>query len=370
MRSYNVVAVVAIVLVLAGCGGGSGDSGTSNAYEGTALDIYVLSQLRPSDLVIFDGQENNFSADGASGANQDWQAGRGGLYIETQRRGLDKVEAGVAGGSSTMIDQGLKAIEWGLRSSVRGANNSYPDQRDTDTAPAHALHPKAEFLEAAAHAVVIIAQSAAISPEFKQRAAALVPLIHDVARYLIDSGDVASLFSSAENSNQLAFVAVSLFQTGRLANDTAMTASADALMQQILSMQRGDGVYPEKRGHDTGYQLVTVKQVTTYTNLVTDPAWRATLLAANTRAVNWFISRVRGDGSIDTTGNTRTTACGQRVPGTAPKGGAIDRATIRLYYHAFLAGSVSEIGPIADLIQQYGQDYDHINTCSGFEDES
>ncbi len=64
--------------------------------------------------------------------------------------------------------------------------------------------------------------------------------------------------------------------------------------------------------------------------------------------------------------NTRTTTCGDPVPGPGPKGTNIDIIPLRLRYTAKLLGKSATIDPIADNIETFGQGFDHINSCSGF----
>ena len=128
-------------------------------------------------------------------------------------------------------------------------------------------------------------------------------------------------------------------------------------------MQMADGAFLEKGGFDTSYQMNTLELTTAYNATLEPGEWRNRVAAQNKLATDWFLSRVAADGSINTRGNTRQKECSSLL-GYFPKGLDIDNIPIRLYYHAYLAGRIKVIAPVAAQIQFRGTTYDHFGHCA------
>jgi hypothetical protein len=333
-------------------------------YTGSQFDIYALSRPDVAYLVSYVGQEREgrINTDGSTDTNRGFVPGSTPLFVETQKIGYQVLRAGLAANNSLWIDKGLRAIEWGLKPEVLGADGSFPDQRETETLAGRALHPKSIFLDSAAHAVLLIRQSDAPAA-YKARAELLVPGIHLAVREIVDSGDAIRFFKNNGNSSQLAFVAMAIHQAGLMSGDQSLIDYARANFEQIFSMQKADGAFLEKGGFDTSYQMNTLELTTAYNATLEPGEWRNRVAAQNKLATDWFLSRVAADGSINTRGNTRQKECSS-LPGYFPKGLDIDNIPIRLYYHAYLAGRTKVVAPVAAQIQFRGTTYDHFGHCA------
>ncbi|MDH4386281.1 MAG: hypothetical protein QE280_12660 [Caulobacter sp.] len=333
-------------------------------YTGNSFDAYVLSQDSVSYLVSYVGQErvNRIGPNGVTKSNRAYENGTSDLYIETQKVGYQVIRAGIASNNMDWIHRGLMALEWGLQPSVLGEDGSFPDQRETDTVIGRALHPKSIFLDSAAHAVLAIRQ-ADVPQEMKDRAEALVPKLYLAVNEIVDSGDAAKFFKVVGNSSQLAFVAVAIHQVGLLADDESLRTLAQQQIQSIIDKQFEDGAFLERGGFDTSYQMNTLELTTAYNATLPAGEWRNRVALSNKSAADWFLSRVRPDGTVDTTGNTRQEPCGS-TPGYFPKGLDIDNIPIRLLYYGYLSGRIQKILPAANKIQFAGVTYDHFGHCS------
>jgi hypothetical protein len=334
-------------------------------FVGMAFDTYALAYPRVAELIAYVGleRESRVDAVGATQINRNYVPGESVLVIENQKVGYQLVRAGIAANNMSWVDIGLRAIEWGLRPEVLGEDGSFPDQLHGDSSVGRELHPKSLFLDSAAHTILLV-READLPDEFKVRAEAMVPGLLLAVNLIVQNGDAEKYFRRVGNSSQLAFVAMSIHQAGLIAGDTTLVDFAKAKMEYILSVQYPDGGFLEKGGTDTGYQMNTLELTTAYNATLEPGEWRDTVSLANKKATDWMLSRVRPDGSIDTTGNTRQQACGGSVPGDFPKGLDIDSTPIRLYYYALLAGSIKKIQPVADRIQFRGITYDHIGHCT------
>jgi hypothetical protein len=280
--------------------------------------------------------------------------------VEAQRIGFEVARAGLAAGNMDWVDDGLRAIEWGLQESVLGPANNFYDERDFNKIAGHAMHPRSMFLEAAAETVWLVSE-ADVPSELKARAAAMMPTIERVALEFVQSGDVEDFLDRCQNSSQLAFVATGLQLAGQLTDNEILQNEAALVFERMIDMQLQDGAFGEKGGYDTSYHVQTLEMTTMYQAALSGgTAWYNTVADYNRAGAEWFLDRVQANGSIDTSGNKRTSADGDPIEGDFPKGLGIDGISIRLYEYAFLAGRIGEIGPIADLIQYHGQQYDHI----------
>lgn len=343
----------------------SGDTASADekAYLGSSFEADFLPVPKPKAWIEFIAENRvvGINSDGTVSNNVNWPTGP--LYVEAQRLGFHIVRGGISANDTVLMDKGLSAIEWAFRDEVLGPQFNWPSQREFDEIIGHALHPRSVFLEFAARTVLLIRQSKAPA-DIKARAEALVPKMVKVAQGFVSTGDAARFFKKVPNSSQLAFVAVSIALVGDLAGDHALQNEAELLMRRVIKMQREDGAFFEKHGHDTSYQLNTLELTVTYeSTLSVGSDWRRKVRNANRRGITWFFSRVSPDGSVDTSGNTRTVACGEPILGDFPKGLDIDTIPIRLYYYAFLHGNIGPLKSTIDTIQYHGQGFAHDDHC-------
>lgn len=341
----------------------SASAAVAAPYNGKVFQYEAIAIDPVNDWIAYVGEERHgrISPSGAVEINLGWEDGQGPLVVEQQRVGFFVLRAGIAARNEDWIDIGLKAIEWGLQDHVLGPESNFPEERERDTAPGHALHPRSIFVAYAAQSVLLVKHSD-VPHRYKRRALALVPAIGRAATSFVETGD-ADKFFKVPNSSQLAFVATGIQLAGKLTDDKMLQAKAKEQMQHILGMQRPDGAFLEKHGHDTSYQMNTLDLTTTYASTLSDGAWKRKVMAYNRAGADWFLARVDKDGIIDNTGNTRTAACDAPVIGDHPKGQDIDVIPTRLYYYAALDGRIAELGAIIDKIQYRGQSFDHIVDC-------
>ena len=170
---------------------------------------------------------------------------------------------------------------------------------------------------------------------------------------------VRPLFANKNNVNQLMFVVAALKESAALSDDQSLSIRAAILMNNVLPRQTADGTWPEAGGFDIAYQLVTTELLTRYTSL-SDPGMQPTLIAALTRGVNRWLQAVSPDGRINVVG-ARTMVC-SAIPGPGPKGGAVDRQPLTLYYVSTMTNQ--NLGPIAKAVDYQGQNIDHFGSCN------
>jgi len=337
------------------------------------LSNLFAASPRVAGWVSFAGSEraSRIADDGVVGnSNAAWQAGtRPDFYIEAQRIGYQVVLGGLAGGDLAMVDRGLRAIEWGYRPDVLGPTNDWSSNRDFRVILAHAAHPRTMFGAASVETVLAILTTEPIMPDIDDRAAALTTAIRQSAITYMASGDAAMFRTGCINSSQLVFQATWMQGTYCLTGDATFRVEAKETIREMMSLQRPDGAFGEKigpdgqRGFDTSYCVQTLRELVAYEEMLPgsgDGSWRTQVRDYITRGANWLLGRIRPDGSIDTTGNSRTAADGPPQPGSFAKGWEIDQTAITLAQYAVAFGRWEELAPLINAVQYRGQEYDHI----------
>ena len=320
-------------------------------------------------ILLYDGREaaRGITASGALRQNAAWaEEGVGELAVESQRTGYAVVAGGmVATGTEAeaLLDGGLRALEWGL--AQQGADGSFPEERGGSAAKNHALHAKSEFLEATARAILLVTTCPGAPSAFVTRAHAMVAPLGRSAAWLAGAQDLVDFRARAQNTNQLFFVATALREAGLLTGAAQLSAVAAAIVADDILPRQLDGVFPEAGGFDTSYQLVSLELLSHYTSTFDEGRARRPLLAAAAAGMARFLRQVDVRGHIDTTGNTRTAACGAPVPGLGPKGKDIDITPYRVLQYGHLAGELLALELVAHRILKVGQGFDHIEDCAG-----
>lgn len=91
-----------------------------------------------------------------------------------------------------------------------------------------------------------------------------------------------------------------------------------------LSLQRRDGVNPEKNGHDSSYQMVGVIYAQRWVTYFPQDEITSKVVAMINKSLLWEQTRILPSGEISTEGNTRT--AGQEK-GRSGKVKSMDRRT-------------------------------------------
>jgi hypothetical protein len=151
---------------------------------------------------------------------------------------------------------------------------------------------------------ILILRESELGPKYKERIERLVPKIHKAARWLAEPRCQAVLKrEDAETPNRLLFDALAFGLSGVLANDDELKRLGREYVDLAMNCYRADdGMFLEKGGHDSSYQAVAALKLQVWVTYFADKK----LDTAIDRAIRWELARVGLDGSIDTTGNTRT----------------------------------------------------------------
>jgi hypothetical protein len=112
--------------------------------------------------------------------------------------------------------------------------------------------------------------------------------------------------------NRLLFDGLAFHACGVLAGDERARSLAASFVGLALTTFDPRGFFVEDGGHDTNYQAVAIQQGN---ELIVAGFADARLREALARAAGWLGARVRDDGRVDSSGNTRTCGGGESFLG-------------------------------------------------------
>ncbi|WP_217430805.1 hypothetical protein [Sphingomonas bacterium] len=244
--------------------------------------------------------------DGAYGPlNRAWEAGRGDRWlIEEQRYAIDAVIAGIGHHRQDVVERGERIFDWGFAQERPDGSFDCPER----------FHSASFFVEAAAHAALLLRASdmAAANEAWVERVA---PRLHQAARWMVAPANAApGQAHDAPYTHRFYLDADALGETGLLTGDAALIAASRGYVERGLARQDPSGFNPEKGGSDTSYHAVGLLFAATYYTLVADAPLRAAMRPMADRGLAWLAARVRPDGTVDQTGNTRTGFGQERGP--------------------------------------------------------
>ncbi|PHM10995.1 hypothetical protein CK516_05335 [Nostoc sp. 'Peltigera malacea cyanobiont' DB3992] len=285
-------------------------SKTDFENESTDLIANVLYR-KPSSLY------NSMQPNGAYGINADWQRQQASKwYIESQQYGEQAIIGGLVKNDPQAIQGGFKIFDWGFAQQVDDGSFFMTGDR---------FHSTSFFVEAVAHALLVIQQS----PHSKQYAfqvAKYKPLVHRAARWMISSKVwEQGIRHNRPYTHRRYLVATALGLTGKLTDDQELIQYAHKSIEDGLSLQRPDGVNPEKNGHDSSYQMVGVIYAQRWVMYFPQDTITPKVVAMINKSLLWEQTRILPSGEISTEGNTRT--AGQEKGRSGKKVKGIDKKT-------------------------------------------
>ncbi|HWL16052.1 MAG TPA: hypothetical protein VNR00_10640 [Opitutus sp.] len=156
------------------------------------------------------------------------------------------------------------------------------------------------FLQELGHALLVIRQSPH-EAHFRERIAEIEPKLRRACAF-IDAGYDTIIASSGHAVNRVIIAAKAFGLCGTFLGDEALIARARELIAFALTRRDDAGVFLEKGGRDSSYNVVSLLFGQVLALHVPLPEFEAALAPA----VAWQVSRIGPDGQVDVTGNTRT----------------------------------------------------------------
>ncbi|TAE91571.1 MAG: hypothetical protein EAZ81_05990 [Verrucomicrobia bacterium] len=208
------------------------------------------------------------SLSGAISLNIAWEKdGQGKWYVELQRDGGRWVLAGIA-------------------------------HRD-------AFHSASFLVETTAHSIRYL-EASDYAKQFTPEIAALKPQLLRCALWMISPSNDRAVKNQRIYCHRRFLVGAALLQTSMIHRHDRLKAAAHDFVEDGIRLQRHDGAFPEKGGHDSSYHAVALiylqRIILEYPTDEQDASWNAAL----DRGVQWLCQRIDDQGRVDVRGNTRT----------------------------------------------------------------
>ena len=258
---------------------------------------------------------------GANGSNVLWirhQARN--WYIEDQRYGEDLIIGGLVKNDPQAIEAGFKMFDWGFAHQVDDGSFFITGDR---------FHSTSFFVESVARSLLVIQQSP-YAKKYADQVAKYKPLVHRAARWMIKPNIwKIGIGRNKPYTHRRYLVATALGLTGKLTGDQELIEYAHKSIEDGLSLQRPDGVNPEKNGHDSSYQMVGVIYAQRWVTYFPQDEITSKVVVMINKSLLWEQTRILPSGEISTENNTRT--AGQEK-GRSGKLKSIDRKSA---LHAF-----------------------------------
>jgi hypothetical protein len=255
-------------------------------------DFMKTTAYRHADRVAACGT----SSGAFSAINIAWEEKRSGVWhIEEQRCGADVIIGGIAEKDSAAIARGLKILHWGFEQQQADGSFACPD----------AFHSTSFFVEAVAHACLIL-EASEYAQQYLDETGWLKAHLLKAALWMIQPlVEVQGHKGDAAYNHRLYLVAAAWGETGVLCSNHALLEGAEDYVLEGISLQDPSGFNLEKGGYDSNYQAVGMVFAERYYDLVADGEIRLELKAMLEKANVWLASRLRTDGTLDTSGDTR-----------------------------------------------------------------
>ena len=243
--------------------------------------------------------DNQPDAQGFNGVNH--QAGR---WIEagTQRGSCRGVLVGVVTDDLAAADAAWRGIE--VTFSHQRPDGGFEANERPNGASAKPFGAAVEtayfFLQELGRVILVIRQSPH-EAHFHDRIVALEPRIRRAITF-VDSGHDTILANSTKAVNRIFIAAKAFGLCGLVLHDESLVATARRLVAHGLTRRDADGVFIEHGGRDSSYNAAAILFAEVLALHVPLPDLEAALPAA----VAWQVGRIRPDGEVDVTGNTRT----------------------------------------------------------------
>jgi len=225
------------------------------------------------------------AADGAAGANIDWETGKASTWnIGTQRCATDWINAGIACANDAYIQQGFAIFDWGWAHQLSDGSFGTTSSNRFATA---------QFVEAAARS--IIALKSFNPTKYAAKISAYTPKIGLGASWL--ASDPVHVMGSVKNYVSHDFgVATCFAEAGALTGSTAFYTDALPYLQQGMSLQMSNGEDPENGAADVNWQGISLLYEEWFLPYCTDATLAAQIKTNLSAGLMWELPFIDANG--------------------------------------------------------------------------
>lgn len=265
-------------------------------------------------------------AQGLTGTNR-----LNGSWLEAgpQRGGCRGVAIAVVLGDLARADEAWRVIDVAFAHQKEDGSfeaNIRPNGASAKS-PSASVETSYFFLQELARTVLLIRQSPH-EAYFQQRIAVIEPKMRKAIAYVAAGYDTI-IASSSHAVNRIILAAKAFGLCGLALHDQTLIASAKKLIAHALTLRDSAGVFIEKGGRDSSYNVVSILYGQILALYVPLPEFEAALPAA----VAWQLTRVMENGEIDVTGNTRTGVGTEKSYFGTPKNVNYNEVILALTYY-------------------------------------
>lgn len=292
--SMNFKKLFSIFLLAVVAGTGFGD----NAPRKPMTEYELLRKIPKERLRILIG-DNKPDEQGFIGTNH-----RAGYWIEagTQRGTCRVVVYGVVTGDLAAADEAWRGIETTFAHQLEdGGFDANVRPNGTSAKPLGAAVETAFFfLQELGRAILVIRQSPH-EKHFHDRIVAIEPKMRRAMAF-VNSGYDTIIKNSSHAVNRIFIAAKAFGLCGLALKDEQLIATSRKLVAHGLTRRDQDGIFSENGGRDSSYNAASILFGQTLALHLPIPEFEAAL----PKAIAWQVARVRENGEVDVTGNTRT----------------------------------------------------------------
>jgi len=284
--------------------------------HGAALSATTILDAAKNPLLVstFYGRASRLAgqaaANGSLGVNVGWGYGATSWYVEEQRYGADVYQAGLVTNNAASQSLGWSELGWASQYQVYdptvnaysyGLANAtgYPFQRTGDP-----FHSTSLYVEGLARAVLLGQLAGSPGPS-----AALLSAERGAAWLIEPAVESKGINDDAPYTHRRWVLAATLGMAASIATDPNFKASAFQEAAKFANLglvaQLPNGVNPEIGGYDVAYQPFGITMAERYYTVCPDPSLRAQVLSNIVRALNWELTKIDGDGNLETDGSSR-----------------------------------------------------------------
>lgn len=286
-------------------------------------------------------------AQGLTGTNR-----QNGNWLEAgpQRGGCRGVAIAVVLGDLARADEAWRAID--VAFAHQQADGSFEAVVRPNGASAKSPSASVEtsyfFLQELGRTILLIRQSP-YEAHFHERIVKLEPKMRKACAYVAAGYDTI-IASSSHAVNRIILAAKAFGLCGLALHDDALIESSRKLIRHALTLRDREGVFIEKGGRDSSYNVVSILYGQILALYLPLPEFEAALPAA----VAWQLTRVLENGEIDVTGNTRTGVGKEQSYFGTPKNVNYTEVILALTYYGLVYKDAAALAA-ADKVFAYTQ---------------
>ena len=315
------------------------------AYVKKKPTEYQLLQTFPPGRLLQISAGDRPDKNGLNGANREngsW------LEVGPQRGGCRSVAIAVARGDLQLADESWRAIDVAFSHQLPEGNFEVRERPNGQSAKALAANVETTyfFLQELGRTILLIRDSP-YEKHFHSRIEDLLPKLRIACDY-ISKGYDTIIPASGHAVNRVILAAKAFGLCGKVLNDPKLIEQCRKLIAFSLTRRDAEGVFIEKGGRDSSYNVVSILYGQILGLYVDLPE----LEAAIPKAMSWELGMISDTGEVIVAGNTRTGVGKEQSYFGTPKNVNYNEVLMALSYYGAIQSDKQAIEKAA-LVAEY-----------------